>query len=314
MKDYILKRILMLIPVLLSISIIIFFLMRILPGDVVSTMLGVEETPELRRQLEKDFGLDKPIYQQYGIWMKDILRGDFGNSLRTGKPILPEFMERFKITFQLTMLGSVIAWILAIPLGILSSMKRNSPIDFFVRVIGLLGVSVPNFAFGTLLILLLALVFQYYPPLTYVSFFDSLLKNLEYFIFPALVLGGSMTGSVMRMTRSSMLETLRQDFIKTIRAKGAKEKTVIFKHALKNSLIPIITMIGMQIGSLLGGTVVIEQIFSLPGVGQMTLTAIFQRDYPIVQANILLLASMYVFINLIVDILYTFIDPRITYS
>ena len=302
----------MLIPVMLTISILVFFLIRILPGDVISEILGIEQTPENRAILERQFNFDKPVSQQYLMWVSDLLKGDFGVSLRTGRPILPDFIQRFKVTIELTLIASIIAWIIAIPLGILSSIKRNSISDFFIRIFGLLGVSVPNFAFATLLILVLALGFNYYPPIAWVDFTANPLKNLETIFWPALVLGSIMAGSVMRMTRSSMLDNLRQDFIKTVRAKGAGPRLVIFKHAFKNSLIPIITIIGMQMGALLGGTVVIEQIFALPGVGQMTLDAIFKRDYPIVQVNILMLAGIYVLINLVVDIMYAVIDPRVT--
>ena len=302
----------MLIPVMLTVSVLIFFMVRILPGDVISEILGIEQTPENRAILERQFNFDKPVPQQYFIWMTNILRGDFGVSLRTGRPILPDLMQRFKVTFELALIASIIAWIIAIPLGILSAIKRNSMSDFFIRIFSLLGVSVPNFAFATLLILVLALGFNYYPPITWVDFTVNPIRNLETVFWPALVLGSIMAGSVMRMTRSSMLDNLRQDFIKTVRAKGAGPRLVIFKHAFKNSLIPIITIIGMQMGALLGGTVVIEQIFALPGVGQMTLDAIFKRDYPIVQINILMLAGIYVLINLLVDILYAVIDPRVT--
>lgn len=311
LKLYIVKRILMLIPVVIAVSMLIFFLMRVLPGDVVSGILGIEETPEVRATLEKQFGLNLPLHRQYLQWAGGLLRGDFGVSLRTGKPILPEFLSRFRVTFELTLLASLIAWVLAIPLGILSAVKRNRPVDLLIRVIGLIGVSIPNFAFATLLILALSLGFSYYPPVEFVGFFEDPLGNLECLIFPALVLGCIMAAGVMRMTRSSMLEVLRQDFIRTIRAKGAGERIVLLKHALRNSLIPIVTIVGMQIGSLLGGTVVTEQIFSLPGIGQMTLTAIFKRDYPVVQVNVLILACIYVLINLAVDLAYTRIDPRI---
>ena len=314
MKTYVVKRVLLLIPVIIAVSILIFALMRILPGDAINDLLGVEQTPALRAQLEKQFGLDKPVWQQYWDWISGIFRGDFGVSMRTGRPILAEFQSRFMVTLELTLVGSLIAWIIAIPLGILSSIKRNTAPDFFIRVFGLLGVSVPNFAFATLLILFLATGFNYYPPIAWVPFSTDPVKNLELIIWPAIVLGSIMAGSVMRMTRSSMLDVLRQDFIKTVRAKGARERMVIMKHAFKNSLIPIITIIGIQFGSLLGGTVVIEQMFSLPGIGQMTLDAIFKRDYPVVQANILIIAVIYVLINLVVDICYAAIDPRIKYK
>ncbi|MFG6114769.1 ABC transporter permease [Halobacillus sp. MO56] len=314
MLAYILRRLLMLIPVLFGISVFIFLIMKMIPGDVVSTILGTEATDEARRQLEKQFGLNLPIYQQYLQWMGGVLTGDFGVSLRTGKPILGDILSRFGLTLELTMLSAFISWIIAIPLGIVAALKRNTSTDFGVRIISLLGVSVPNFALATLLLLVLSLAFSYYPPAGYVSLFEDPMKNLQMMMLPAFVLGTAMAGAVMRMTRSSILEVLRQDFIRTIRAKGASERIVIFNHALKNAMIPILTIIGMQIGTLLGGTVIIEQIFSLPGLGQMVLTAINQRDYPVVQGAVLFIATVFVLINLFVDILYSYLDPRITYK
>lgn len=314
MFAYILRRLLMLIPVLFGISVFIFLIMKMIPGDVVSTILGTEATDEARSQLEKQFGLNLPIYQQYLQWMGGVLTGDFGVSLRTGKPILGDILSRFGLTLELTLLSAFISWIIAIPLGIVAALKRNTSTDFGVRIISLLGVSVPNFALATLLLLVLSLAFSYYPPAGYVSLFEDPMKNLQMMILPAFVLGTAMAGAVMRMTRSSILEVLRQDFIRTIRAKGASERIVIFNHALKNAMIPILTIIGMQIGTLLGGTVIIEQIFSLPGLGQMVLTAINQRDYPVVQGAVLFIATVFVLINLFVDILYSYLDPRITYK
>ena len=314
MRSYIIRRLLALIPVLIGISLCIFLILQLIPGDVVSGLLGIEENPELRAQLEKKFGLDQPLYKQYWDWISKVLQGDFGRSFRTDKEIFPEIMSRFKITAQLTFMAAFISCLIGIPLGILSALKRNSWVDGIIRVIALLGVSVPGFASATLLILFLSLVFQYYPPVGYVGFFEVPSVNMQIMILPSIILGTSMSGSVMRMTRSSVLEILRQDFIKTIRAKGAPEKIVIFTHALKNGLIPIITLIGMQIGSLLGGAVVTEQIFSIPGLGLMTLTAINQRDYPVIQGCVLFIAFIYVMVNLLVDILYTYVDPRITYK
>lgn len=314
MKNYVTRRILQLIPVLLGISVLIFAVMKMIPGDVISGILGIEATPELRAQLEAKFGLDRPYVVQYLDWMGGVLRGDFGESIRTSAPILPEIMSRLRVTGELTILAAIISWIIAIPMGILAAVKRNSWVDRFVRVFSLLGVSVPGFALSILLVLVLSLCFNYFSPLGYVSFFEDPLKNLEIMILPALVLGVTISGSVMRMTRSSVLEVLRQDFIKTVRAKGASERVAIFKHALRNALIPIITLIGMQIGSLLGGAVIVEQIFSLPGLGQLTLTGINQRDYPVVQGCVLVIAFIYVMVNLITDILYAYIDPRISYD
>ncbi|SNX75456.1 peptide/nickel transport system permease protein [Bacillus oleivorans] len=314
MYAYILRRLLMLIPVLFGISIFIFCTLRIIPGDVAQTILGTDATPEALAQLRKEFGLDLPLLEQYLNWMGGVLLGDFGESMRTGKEILPDILSRFAITFELTLLAALISWIIAIPLGIIAGIKRNSKTDFSVRIISLLGVSVPNFAFAIVIIMLLAIYFSYSPPVGYVGFFEDPITNLQILILPAFVLGTSMAGAVMRMTRSSILEILRQDFIRTIRAKGAKERVVIFNHALRNAMIPILTIIGMQIGVLLGGTVIIEQIFSLPGLGQLVLTGINQRDFTVVQGSVLFIAFVFVIINLIVDLLYSFLDPRITYK
>ncbi len=281
MRSYIIRRLLALIPVLIGISLCIFLVLQLIPGDVISGLLGIEENPELRAQLEKKFGLDQPLYKQYWDWISKVLQGDFGRSFRTDHEIFPEIMDRFKITAQLTAMAAVISCLIGIPLGILSALKRNTWIDGVVRVMALLGVSVPSFASATLLVLLLSLVFKYYPPVGYVGFFDNASVNMEIMILPAFI---------------------------------ASENVVIFQHALRNGLIPIITLIGMQIGSLLGGAVVAEQIFSIPGLGLMTLTAINQRDYPVVQGCVLFIAFVYVMVNLIVDILYTYVDPRISYK
>lgn len=314
MRDYILRRLLMLVPVLLGISLSVFLIMQLVPGDVVSGILGIEQTPELRVMWEKKLGLDQPVHIQYLHWMGNVLRGDFGESFRTGAPVFPEIISRFQITAELAVLASCTALLIALPLGIVSALKRNQPIDKGVRVAALMGVSVPSFASATLLILFLSKAFGYFTPVKYVSFLQSPGTNLEIMVLPALILGASMAGSLMRMTRSSILEVMRQDFIKAVRAKGATERITIFRHALKNGSIPIITLVGMQMGSLLGGTVVIEQIFSIPGLGQYVLTGISQRDYPVVQGGVLFIAFVYVIINLLVDILYTYIDPRIQYT
>jgi peptide/nickel transport system permease protein len=314
MRDYIIRRLLLLIPVLAGISLCVFFIMRLVPGDVVSGILGIEQTPELRAMWEQKLGLDRPPAVQYLVWMGNVLRGNFGESFRTGAPVFPEILKRFRITAELTLLSCAISLVIAIPLGILSALKRNRPIDKAVRVIALLGVSAPSFASATLIILFLSKAFNYFTPVKYVSPLENLGTNLEIMILPALIMGSVMAGSVMRMTRSSILEVLRQDYIKAVRAKGAPERITIFRHALRNGCIPIITLVGMQMGGLLGGMVVIEQIFSIPGLGQFVLTGISQRDYPVVQGCVLFIAFIYVMINLLVDILYTYVDPRIQYN
>ena len=251
MKNYIIRRLLQLIPVLLGISIAIFAVLRLIPGGFASGMLGIDATPELIEQVNARYGLDQPAITQYFNWIGGVLRGDFGQSFRSGAEILPEILTRFQVTAELTILAAIISWVIALPLGILAAVKRNKLVDRVVRVVALLGVSVPGFALSILIILVLSLAFNYYPPLNYVGLFEDPLRNLEIMFLPALILGTSMAGSVMRMTRSSVLEVLRQDFIKTVRAKGASERVAIFKHALRNALIPIVTLIGLQMGSLL---------------------------------------------------------------
>ncbi|SEQ68342.1 ABC transporter permease [Piscibacillus halophilus] len=314
MYAYIIRRLLMLVPVLFGVSVVIFFTLRIIPGDVAQTILGTDATKESLAQLRKDFGLDRPVIEQYITWMSGVLMGDFGESMTTGREVLPDILNRFKITFELTILSAILSWIIAIPLGVIAGIKRNTKTDFTVRIVSLLGVSIPNFALATVLILILALTFSYSPPVGYVGFFEDPIRNLQIMLLPSIVLGTAMAGAVMRMTRSSILEILRQDFIRTIRAKGAKERLVIFNHALRNAMIPILTIIGMQIGVLLGGTVIIEQIFSLPGLGQLVLTSINQRDFTVIQGAILFIAFVFVLVNLLVDILYSYLDPRITYK
>ncbi|MGG3940311.1 ABC transporter permease [Peribacillus psychrosaccharolyticus] len=314
MYAYITRRLLMLIPVLFGVSIFIFVMMRVVPGDVAMTILGTDATPESLAQLRKEFGLNLPLHQQYLNWMGGVLSGDFGESMRSGQAVLPDILSRFTITFELTLLSALISWIIAIPMGIIAAIRHNTKTDFSVRMVSLLGVSVPNFAMATVLILVLALFFSYSPPVGYIGFFEDPLRNLQILILPSLVLGTGMAGAVMRMTRSSVLEILRQDFIRTIRAKGARERVIIFDHALRNAMIPILTIIGMQVGTLLGGAVIIEQIFSLPGLGQLVLTAITQRDFTVVQGSVLFIAFVFVMINLLVDVLYSYLDPRINYK
>ncbi|MBD8035162.1 ABC transporter permease [Solibacillus sp. A46] len=314
MTSYILRRLFMLVPVLFGVSIFIFLMMRVVPGDVAQTILGTDATPESLETLRNEFGLNDSYIKQYMNWMGGVLTGDFGESMRNGRDVFPEILSRFTLTFELTILAAIISWLISIPLGLLAAVKRNSATDITVRTISLLGVSIPNFAFATVLILILALFFNYSPPIGYVGLFEDPMKNLEIMLIPALVLGTTMAAAVMRMTRSTVLEVLRQDFIRTIRAKGAKERVTILNHALRNALIPILTIIGMQIGTLLGGAVIIEQIFSLPGLGQYVLTGITQRDLTVVQGSVLFISFVFVMVNLIVDILYAYLDPRINYK
>jgi peptide/nickel transport system permease protein len=313
MTTYILKRLLTLFPILFGISVVVFLILHLVPGDPALIMLGTDATDEAVRALRVSMGLDKPLPVQYVNWISDILRGDFGTSIRTGEPILPEILERFAVTLQLTLLAAVIGWSLAVPIGILSAVKIGSALDLSARLFALLGISVPNFAIGTLLLLVISLYFGWFPPVEFIHLWENPAQSLQKLILPAITLGVVMAAGVMRMTRSAFLETLSQEFIRTARAKGNPESVVLFGHAFRNAAIPIVTVMGMQFGYLLGGSVVVERLFSIPGLGQYILDGIQLRDYPVVQGGVLFVALVFVLVNLIVDLVYTMIDPRIEY-
>lgn len=310
---YILKRILISIPVLLGISFIAFFIVRVIPGDTVTAMMGNNYNEEQATILRAKYGLDKPIIVQYGIWITNILQGDFGYSYFTNQSVLFAIIERLPVTIELTILSVICALILAIPLGIIAAVKRNSPIDYGATFMGMLGISLPNFWFGTLMILFLSLFLGWFPSGGFTPISDGLIANIKSMTLPAIALGTAVAGVTMRMTRSSMLEVIDQEYIKMARAKGVSNQRLIFNHALKNALIPVVTVVGIQTGYLLGGSVVVEQIFSLPGIGQLAIQAITNRDYALLQGAILFIASTFVIINLIVDVIYGFLNPKIRY-
>jgi peptide/nickel transport system permease protein len=265
--------------------------------------------------MRKLFGLDRPIYAQYLSWIGDLLTGDLGLSLRTRRPILPDLLDRFPVTFQLTTLAMGLSLIIAIPMGLIAAVRRQSRLDSGIRVAGLLGLSVPSFWVATMLILLMS---KYghgiLPTFGYVRFSDNPVESYKSILLPSLALAAPNVAILMRMTRSSALEVLRQDFVTTARAKGLRGSVVITRHALRNALIPVVTIAGVQVGYLLGGAIVVEQIFALPGVGTFILNSISQRDYPVVQAGTLFVAALFVLVNLIVDVCYGVIDPRIRYE
>lgn len=316
MSTYVIRRLLLLIPTMLGISLLVFSLMRFLPGDVVDGMLGAEDsfTPDQRATMERLLGLDRPLHEQYLSWMGAVLRFDFGSSLRSARPIGPLMWDRLQVTAELALLAIVFSTLIAVPLGIIAAVRRNGVIAWLAQVIGLLGLSIPSFWLALLLLLIASRQFQWYPAIIWVSPFDDLRANLQQMLLPVLAMSGSLIAIIMRMTRSAMLEVLNQDYIRTARAKGLKERLVIARHAFRNALIPVVTIVGLQLGHLLGGSVVVEQIFGLPGIGSMILTAINQRDYPVVQGGVLLIAVMFVLINILVDLLYAVSDPRIRYS
>jgi len=318
MLRYIAQRLVAFLPTLLGVSALVFFAMRLIPGDAITAQLGTEAgmlTPAQRAALERYYGLDKPPLEQYFIWLGEVLQGNLGFSIRHGKPVLEVILDRFPLTLQLAAMSVLIALAIGIPIGVLSAIYHNTLIDLIGRLFALLGLALPNFLVGTLVIYVLSVYFKVLPNSgNYVSFSVDPRRNLEQMIFPALTLGFALAASLMRMTRSTMLEVLREDYIRTARSKGLRERTVTYRHALRNALIPVVTLLGVQVGYLLGGAVIVEQIFALPGLGRLAVNAISQREYALVQGVTLFIAFNFVLINLAVDVLYASIDPRISYG
>ena len=305
------------VPVVFGLSVAVFLMLRLIPGDVVDVILGTEGVASQERlaQLRKLFGLDRPFHEQYFEWAGSLLRGDFGRSIRTSRPILPDILARFPVTIQLTAMAMVMSLALAIPLGVVSAVRRYTRSDAAVRVFGLLGLSIPNFWLATMLILLASRYWRGVLPTSgYVYPSQDLVGSFRSVLLPALALGAANMAILMRMTRSSMLEVLRQEYVVTARAKGLVERLVVYRHALRNALIPVVTVAGIQVGYLLGGAIIVEQIFALPGVGTLVLNGISQRDYPVVQGGVLFIATSFVLVNLAVDIVYAYVDPKIHYQ
>jgi peptide/nickel transport system permease protein len=314
MFKYIMKRLGMLIPVLIGICTIVFFLISLIPGDVVDILLGTSATPEAEAALREKLGLNQPLFLRYLEWMYNAIQFDFGESIRTGKPVIEEFLFRLPATLQLAGLSMLISLAIGIPFGIIAAIKKDSWVSHVVSVLSMLGISVPAFWMGTMLILFLSLNLRLLPPGGYIAFSEDPIGNLKMMLLPAFTLGSSMSAVVMRMTRSAMLEVIGQDYMKTALAKGVTPNLYRYKHAFKNALIPVLTVIGIQAGYLLGGAVIIEEVFSLPGVGRLALQAIYQRDYPLVQVTVFMFSLGFVLVNLLVDIVYAYIDPRIRYE
>jgi peptide/nickel transport system permease protein len=316
MSTYLLRRLAQMVPTIFGISILVFGLMRLLPGDIVSLMTNPENPmPESQREtLRRMFGLNEPLYVQYFNWVSGVLRGDFGESLRMSTPVTTLLFQRLGVTLELALLSVVTSAVIAVPLGVLAAMRPNGFTATIVQMLGLVGLSFPSFWVATMLLLVTSLYFKWQPELIWVSPLEDPVANLKQMALPVLSLSLGLIAVVMRMTRSAMLETLSQDYVRTARAKGNRELIVVWRHAFKNALIPIITVIGLQLGGLLGGAVVIEQIFGLPGIGWLILNAIYQRDYPVVQGGVLFIALAFLFINLLVDVLYAIVNPRIRYS
>jgi peptide/nickel transport system permease protein len=311
MLNYLLKRLLIAIPVLLGVSIIAFALVRAVPGDTVTAMLGANYSEAEAAALRERYGLDRPLIAQYALWLGRVLTGDFGTSAFTGRPVLDVILERLPVTLQLAAFAIAFAIVIGIPLGVVSALRQRNLAGYTASFAGLIGISVPGFWLGTILILAFSLGLGWLPSGGFVGIDRSLVENLRHMILPALALGTAVAAVVMRMSRTAMLTVIHQDYIRTARAKGTPESRVLLRHALKNAMIPIITILGLQAGYLIGGSVVIEHVFSLPGVGRLALQAIGNRDYALLQGVVLFVAIAFVLINLAVDLLYAFFDPRI---
>ena len=314
MGGYVLKRILVTIPTLIGISVLIFMMVRLLPGDIVDVLLGADvgADPALKEQAREQLGLNGSYPEQYWRWISGIVQGDFGFSLRNQQPVSEVLLNALPITFELVFLGLLIAVVIGLPLGVLSAVKRDSRHDYAARIGGLIGVSIPNFWLATLLLLFTSRVFGWVPPLTYVPIYEDPIANLSQLILPATAISVFTLAIVMRMVRATMLEVLGQDYVRTARAKGVKQKVVISRHALRNALIPVVTVVGFEVGILMGGSAIVEIIFGLPGLGNTLLNAIFNRDYPVVQGATMLLAFIFISANLLVDLIYGVLDPRIS--
>ncbi|HPI17607.1 MAG: ABC transporter permease [Thermotogaceae bacterium] len=310
---YIIRRLLSAVPTVLLVTFMVFLAIHLVPGDVVDIMLGTQNylTQDQIEELYREYGLDKPLIVQYGIWVKNLFTFNLGTSLRTGKSVTELLGERFPVTLELAVFSLFFALVIGIPLGIISAVKRNSFIDNVVRVIGLIGLSSPSFWVGAILIVLFSGVFENFNLFGYVSMSSNLIDNLQVMLLPSLTLGLMVSAQILRMTRTSMLDILTQDYVRTARAKGVNSRNLIMKHVLKNALIPVVTLSGIQLGYLLGGTIVIENMFALPGMGRLLLQVVNERDYPVVQGIVLFIGVLIVLLNILVDILYTVIDPRV---
>ncbi len=316
MSRYVAVRLYSMALTLAGLTVLVFLMLRLVPGTVVEQMIGADAvvSQAMVEQLKAFFGLDKPWYVQYFAWVGRLAHGDLGTSWRTGKPVILLILERLPVTLELTTLSVGFALLIGMPAGILSAIRRDRAIDQVTRVGTLLGLSVPVFWQGTMLILFFSLYLRWMPPIVWVDLVSDPRRNLTIMLLPVVCLGTASAANIARTTRACMLDVLRSDFVRTAAAKGLAGRVVILKHALKNALIPVVTVVGLQAGILLGGTVVVEEVFTLPGVGRLVLWSIYQRDYPVTQSTILFIAVLFMVINLAVDLLYRYLDPRIRYA
>lgn len=311
MKGYIIKRLLSLIPVLFVVAVVVFLIIHITPGDPASVMLGPEASPREVAELREELGLNLPLYQQFTSWLAGVVQGDFGWSIFMNEPVLQSFFSHLGPTLSLAIFAQLLAVVLAIPFGVIAAKRRGTIIDQTFMGGSLIGISVPSFLLGLLLILLFAVQLRWLPVAGYKPLNAGFFLHIRYLILPAIALGAMQAALIARMTRSSMLDILNANYIKTARSKGLKEKIIIYKHALRNAFIPILTVIGQTFGTLVAGAAVVETVFNIPGIGQLIVNSVERRDFAVIQGTILLVAISYVLINLVVDLLYGVIDPRV---
>lgn len=310
MRSFILKRLLFMLPTILGSLTIVFFAIHLIPGDPALIILGEYATQEDIASLQHELGLDKPLIAQYFSFLSEYIVGDFGISFHSEQEVLSEILLRIPYTIELAVASILIALIIGLPLGIIAAIKRNSIIDYILTTVSIMGVATPSFWLGLILIIIFAINLGWFP---IIGSGEETLLNLNFLTLPAFAIGVSMAALIARLTRSNTLEVLGEDYIRTARAKGVKEHIVIFKHVLKNAAIPIITIIGLQMGHLIGGAIIIETVFSRPGVGKYLIDSIYARDFPAIQATTFIIVVVFLFINLIVDILYSYFDPKIKY-
>ncbi len=317
MWKYILTRFFLMVPTLVGVAIIAFFLLRIVPGDIVSARLmgagGAFVTPQMIAEEQAKFGLDQPLWRQFATWLWGLARFDLGRSMWTGAPIGEEIKLRFALSLQVAVMATVVATLLAIPLGVLAALKQDTWVDYAVRIFSIAGLATPSFWLGIVIILGLLIVFRWLPPMVYTPFWVDPWENLAQLIWPALAVGYRYSAVATRMTRSAMLEVLREDYIRTARAKGLWMKLILVRHALKNAMLPVVTVIGIEFAFLLGGLVVTEQVFNLNGLGMLFVESVARRDYTLTQALVMLTASAFIFVNFLMDVMYAWLDPRIRY-
>ncbi|WP_296183189.1 ABC transporter permease [Pseudomonas sp. UBA1879] len=311
MLTFILRRLLSAIPTLILVSLFVFTLQKLLPGDPVQAMAGEERDPAVMEYLREKYRLNDPVPVQYVHWVGNVLQGDFGTSLRTEQPVTTLLVSKLPVTIELAVLALIIALLIGIPTGVISAVRKGTATDYAANVFALSGISIPHFWLGILLIMIFAVKLQWLPASGYVPLGEDVGQNLKTLVLPAFVLGAGLSGVLMRHTRSAMLEVLRADYVRTARAKGLFPRTVILKHALRNALMPIVTLTTLLFGELLGGAVLTEQVFSIPGFGKMIVDAVFNRDYAVVQGVVLCVAIGFLLLNLLADVLYRLINPRL---